>query len=94
MLFDTRDAIDAPPGPGGEHARARHGRAARDLSSLDIPELEPVPHDHVLTKTFYLLQRLPRPLRQRPALGRGAAGGDEDEGQPSGARRRRRLARS
>ncbi|MGB8136892.1 MAG: DUF4159 domain-containing protein, partial [Pseudolabrys sp.] len=26
------------------------------LSSLDIPELEPVPHDHVLTKTFFLLR--------------------------------------
>jgi hypothetical protein len=29
------------------------------LSSLDIPELEPVPRDHVLTKTFYLLQDFP-----------------------------------
>ena len=29
------------------------------LSSLDIPELEPVPHDHVLTKTFYLLKDFP-----------------------------------
>ncbi len=26
------------------------------LSSLDIPELEPVPQDHVLTKTFFLLR--------------------------------------
>src|SRR5262249_59852888 len=29
------------------------------LSSLDIPELEPVPRDHVLTKTFYLLKDFP-----------------------------------
>ena len=29
------------------------------LSSLDIPELEPVPRDHVLTKTFYLLKEFP-----------------------------------
>jgi hypothetical protein len=29
------------------------------LSSLDIPELEPVPHDHVLTKTFFLLHDFP-----------------------------------
>ena len=28
-----------------------------------MPELEPVPRDHVLTKTFYLIDRLPRPLR-------------------------------
>ena len=34
--------------------------ALRDiLSSLDIPELEPVPRDHVLTKTFFLLRDFP-----------------------------------
>jgi len=25
---------------------------------VDVPELEPVPRDHVLTKTFYLLDRI------------------------------------
>ena len=34
----------------------------RMLAKLDIPPLEPVPPDHVLTKAFYLLQILPRPL--------------------------------
>jgi hypothetical protein len=29
------------------------------LSSLDIPELEPVSRDHVLTKTFFLLRDFP-----------------------------------
>ena len=29
------------------------------LATLDIPELEPVPRDHVLTKTFYLLDSFP-----------------------------------
>jgi hypothetical protein len=29
------------------------------LSLLDIPELEPIPRDHVLTKTFYLLRDFP-----------------------------------
>ena len=29
------------------------------LSSLDIPPLEPVPADHVLTKAFYLLNDFP-----------------------------------
>ena len=29
------------------------------LSSLDVPELEPVPRDHVLTKTFFLLRDFP-----------------------------------
>jgi hypothetical protein len=59
VLFDTRDAIEAPPGPGGE-ARAPGMIALRNiLSSLDIPELEPVTRDHVLTKTFYLLRDFP-----------------------------------
>ena len=59
VLFDTRDAIEAPPGPGGE-ARAPGMLALRSiLSSLDIPELEPVSRDNVLTKTFYLLKDFP-----------------------------------
>jgi hypothetical protein len=59
VLFDTRDAVMAPPGPGGEN-RSPGMLALRDiLASLDIPELEPVPRDHVLTKTFYLLKEFP-----------------------------------
>jgi hypothetical protein len=59
VLFDTRDAVEAPPGPGGE-ARAPGMRTLRSiLASLDIPELEPVPRDHVLTKTFFLLKDFP-----------------------------------
>ena len=38
-----------------------------------------MPRDHVLTKTFFLLQRLSRPLHRRPALGRGAAGADSED---------------
>jgi hypothetical protein len=57
ILFDTRDAIAAPP--GGE-ARAPGMVALRTiLSSLDIPEIEPVPREHVLTKTFFLLRDFP-----------------------------------
>ena len=31
----------------------------RMLAKLDIPPLEPVPESHVLTKSFYLLDRFP-----------------------------------
>jgi len=59
VLFDTRDAIMAPPGPGGGN-RSPGMLALRDiLGSLDIPELEPVSRDHVLTKTFFLLKDFP-----------------------------------
>jgi len=55
VLFDTRDAFVNRPGsqPSAETRALR-----RMLASLDIPSLEPVPPDHVLTKTFYLLDRM------------------------------------
>ncbi|MGE5165800.1 MAG: DUF4159 domain-containing protein [Sphingobacteriales bacterium] len=59
VLFDTRDAVDAPPGRGGEMRGPGMVALRSILSSLDIPELEPVPHDHVLTKTFFLLRDFP-----------------------------------
>jgi uncharacterized protein DUF4159/aerotolerance regulator-like protein len=59
VLFDTRDAIDAPPGRGGEMRGTGMIALRSILSSLDIPELEPVSHDHVLTKTFFLLRDFP-----------------------------------
>ncbi len=59
VLFDTRDAIDALPGEGGESQTPGMQELRTILSSLDIPELEPVPHEHVLAKTFYLLHDFP-----------------------------------
>jgi hypothetical protein len=59
VLFDTRDAIMAPPGPGGDTRSPGMVALRQILSSLDIPELELVPRDHVLTKTFFLLRDFP-----------------------------------
>jgi len=59
VLFDTRDAIEAPPGDNGA-SQTPSMQTLRDiLASLDVPELEPVPREHVLTKTFYLLRDFP-----------------------------------
>jgi hypothetical protein len=59
VLFDTRDEVEARPSVGGE-ARGPGMQTLRNiLAGLDIPELEPVPRDHVLTKTFYLLKDFP-----------------------------------
>ncbi len=58
ILFDTRDQVtggaawSGSVGPGMQRLRAL-------LAGLDLPALEPVPVDHVLTKTFYLLQDFP-----------------------------------
>ena len=55
IVFDTRDAD-----LGGFGAATPAGRQLRAIAaSLDIPPLEPVPADHVLTRTFYLLQDFP-----------------------------------
>ncbi|MGR3678750.1 MAG: DUF4159 domain-containing protein [Paracoccaceae bacterium] len=55
ILFDTRDANIARFG-----AASPNGRKLQQLArSLDIPPLEPLPQDHVLTRTFYLLQDFP-----------------------------------
>ena len=59
VLFDTRDAIEAPPGPNGESQTPGMLALRNVLSSLEVPELEPVPREHVLTKTFYLLRDFP-----------------------------------
>jgi hypothetical protein len=59
VLFDTRDAIDSTPGVNGAATTPGMGALRSILSSLDIPELEPVPRDHVLTKTFFLLRDFP-----------------------------------
>jgi hypothetical protein len=59
VLFDTRDAVEASPGDSGA-SQTQGMLALRDiLSALDVPELEPVPREHVLTKTFYLLRDFP-----------------------------------
>ncbi|KNG93765.1 DUF4159 domain-containing protein [Pseudaestuariivita atlantica] len=55
ILFDTRDADVA-----GFGASSPEGRKLQQIArTLDIPALEPVPGDHVLTRTFYLLQDFP-----------------------------------
>ena len=54
ILFDTRDA-DIAGGGATPEAQALQRLAA----GLDIPPLEPMPADHVLTRTFYLLQDFP-----------------------------------
>ncbi len=55
ILFDTRDGDVS-----GFGTATPEGRKLQQLAApLDIPPLEPVPQDHVLTRTFYLLQDFP-----------------------------------
>lgn len=58
VVFDTRDALETPQGGSGPLSPAA-ARLREILSGLDVPELSPIPRDHVLTKTFYLLRDFP-----------------------------------
>jgi hypothetical protein len=56
IVIDTRDltlgSVRGPNSPGEQTLR-------RLISKLDLPPLQPVPSDHVLTKSFYLLHDFP-----------------------------------
>ena len=79
ILFDTRDADTV--GFGGASPEGRRLQAI--AVSLDIPPLEPVPEDHVLTRTFYLLQDFPGRYNSRDVWVEAAPPGAElAEGMP------------
>ena len=62
ILFDTRDGDVA--GFGGATQEARHLQTL--AAALDVPPLEPAPKDHVLGRTFYLLQDYPGRFAGQP----------------------------
>ena len=58
ILFDTRDGDDQTPGSFGGAALSAQ-RLRRLVGAIKIPTLVPIPPDHVLTKSFYLLHEFP-----------------------------------
>ncbi|MEM9707321.1 MAG: DUF4159 domain-containing protein [Pseudomonadota bacterium] len=79
ILFDTRDAdISAFGGSSDNNAKLR-----QLAGPLDIPPLEPIPDDHVLTRTFYLLQDFPGRHASRDVWVEAApADAEQAEGMP------------
>jgi hypothetical protein len=76
ILFDTRDAAGLLPGQeGGGPGEQRLGQILRDI---DLPPLVPVPADHVLTRSFYLLQDFPGRYTGQPVWVDQAAPGIND----------------
>lgn len=73
IVFDTQDADTAITRAG-----APHPGLARVLEAIDVPPLAQVDPDHVLTKSFYLLQDFP---------GRVSGGSVWVEADPDGASR-------
>lgn len=58
ILFDTRDQNTALPISRGPAARGSM-TLRRLLAGLDIPPLQPLTQEHVLSRTFYLLREYP-----------------------------------
>jgi Domain of unknown function (DUF4159)/Aerotolerance regulator N-terminal len=75
ILFDTRDAIYSSSGT----SPAGTAGLRRILQGLDIPELEQVPADHVLTKSFYLLPDFPGRFRGAPLWVEAMPSAEEEE---------------
>ncbi len=57
VLFDTRDQFST--GIGADSASPATQRLRDILGNMNVPPLEPVPPDHVLTKSFYILPEFP-----------------------------------
>ncbi|HXM85194.1 MAG TPA: DUF4159 domain-containing protein, partial [Stellaceae bacterium] len=55
ILFDTRDAAAGTP----ISASQAQDRLKRLTAGMEVPPLIPVPPDHVLTKSFYLMEEFP-----------------------------------
>lgn len=56
VIFDTRDAGTAL---GGGSITPETRLLRRILAGMAVPDLEPVPPDHVVTKAFYLIEAFP-----------------------------------
>ncbi len=59
VLFDTRDQLERSTTVTSFAGTPAVERLRQMLAGLDVPPLEPVPADHVLTKAFYLLNDFP-----------------------------------
>jgi hypothetical protein len=76
IVFDTQDAGL----PGGD---ARVQARLRDLAGpLDVPPLEVLPPDHVLTRAFYLLQDFPGRWNGREVWVEASPAAEQVEGMP------------
>ncbi|WP_404934647.1 DUF4159 domain-containing protein [Nitratireductor sp. L15S-10] len=64
VLFDTRDQYSS--GFGSDAVTPATQRLRDILSGLNVPPLEPVPEDHVLTKSFFILPEFPGRYRGSP----------------------------
>ncbi|PWJ22242.1 DUF4159 domain-containing protein [Jannaschia seohaensis] len=78
IVFDTRDA-----NLGGFGSSSPASVRLRDLAApLDIPPLEPLPADHVMTRSFYLIQDFPGRFASRDVWVEASPEVEQIEGMP------------
>ena len=82
VLFDTRDQFVSLD---GSSTSPNTERLQAILANLDIPPLEPVPADHVLTKAFYLLADFPGRYAGSPLWVEAQLDRKEDPSRPARA---------
>ena len=80
VLFDTRDQF--ANGIGADSASPATERLRDILGNLNVPPLEPVPADHVLTKAFFILPEFPGRFNGSPLWVEASLEASNAEGRP------------
>lgn len=80
VLFDTRDQF--ANGIGADSASPATERLRDILANLNVPPLEPVPPDHVLTKAFFILPEFPGRFNGSPLWVEASLEASNAEGRP------------
>lgn len=80
VLFDTRDQYSSGFGEGSASPATQRLRDI--LGDLNIPPLEPVPADHVLTKSFYMVPEFPGRFNGSPMWVEASLDASNDDNRP------------
>jgi hypothetical protein len=81
VLFDTRDQFSTDLSAEGSASPSTE-RLRDILGDLNVPPLEPVPEDHVLTKTFFILNEFPGRFNGSPLWVEASLNAENTENRP------------
>ena len=84
VLFDTRDQLTASS-QFDNAASANNLRLRAILNQMNVPALEPVPENHVISKTFYIMPEFPGRFSGSPLWVEAGKAGNEDSNRPVNA---------
>jgi hypothetical protein len=80
VLFDTRDQYSTGIDAGAASPATQRLRDI--LGNLNVPPLEPVPEDHVLTKSFFILPEFPGRFNGSPLWVEASLSAENTENRP------------